>query len=59
MVNTNNLTRFRMEDKGNNLDFAVSLINCQSTCNKTKEMVNYLKDRDVDIVALTDTWLRY
>ena len=46
-----------MEDKGNKLEFAVSWINCQSVRNKTNEVVDYVKDHDVDIVALTESWL--
>ena len=57
MVNMNNLARIRVEEKGNKLEFVVSLINCQFTCNKTNEVVDYVKGHDVDTVALTDTWL--
>ena len=45
------------EDKGNKLEFAVSLINCQSICNETNEVVDCVKDQDVHSVALTETWL--
>ena len=30
---------------------ALSLINCQSICNNTKEIVDYVKYHDLDIVA--------
>ena len=35
----------------------MSLINCQSVYSKTNKMVYYVKDRDVDIVGLAETWL--
>ena len=57
-VNTNNLTRVHMKDKGNKLCLNVSLMNCQSMCNKTMEIADYVKDHNVDIVALTETWLK-
>ena len=57
-VNTNNLTRVNMKDNGNKLCLNVSLMNCQSMCNKTMEIADYVKDHNVDIVALTETWLK-
>ena len=53
----NNMTRIGTVDKGNKLEFIVSVRNCQLLCNKTGEIVDYVKDHDVDIVALTETWL--
>ena len=50
MVNTNNMTQICLEDKADKLEFAVSLINCQSVCNKTNERVDYVKDHDVDVL---------
>ena len=39
------------------LEFDVSVMNCQLMANKTSEIVDYIKHHDVDIVALTETWL--
>lgn len=47
-----------MQDKGNKLSLNVALMNCQSMCNKTMEIADYVKDHDVDMVALTETWLK-
>ena len=33
------------------------LLNIQSVGNKTFEIYNLLKDNDLDILALTETWL--
>ena len=32
-------------------------MNCQSMCNKTSEIMDYVIDNDTDVVALTETWL--
>jgi len=37
------------------LEFDVSVMNCQLMANKTSEIVDYIKHHDVDIVALTET----
>jgi exonuclease III len=57
-VNTNNLTTIHKQDNGNKLNLSVSLMNCQSIGNKTSEIVDYVIDHDVDVVALTETWLK-
>lgn len=44
----NNLSAFS-EDNGNNLEFHVPLMNCQSMCNKQNKTVDYVNDHDVDI----------
>ena len=36
----------------------IGLMNCQSVCNKTDEIVEYIKHMKLDIVALTETWLK-
>ena len=56
-VNTNNLINVHRQDIGNKLDFGISLMNCQSMCNKTSEIMDYVVDHDADVLALTETWL--
>ena len=33
------------------------LLNAQSVCNKTAALSDYILEHDLDIVALTETWL--
>lgn len=33
------------------------LLNCQSVCNKTEMIVDYITEKKVDILGLTETWL--
>ena len=40
------------------MNLNVSLMNCQSIGNKTSEIVDYVVDHDVDVVALTEIWLK-
>jgi len=36
----------------------LSLINCQSVRNKTNEVIDHIIDNNIDICALTETWLK-
>lgn len=36
----------------------VGLINCQSSRNKSDLIIDHLKDHDLDLLALTETWLK-
>ena len=42
--------------RGNNLQFC--LLNAQSIRNKTTEMHEYIMEKDIDILAITETWLK-
>jgi exonuclease III len=42
--------------KGNDLKFC--LLNAQSIGNKTTEMCEYIKERKIDILAITETWIK-
>lgn len=33
------------------------MLNCQSVCNKTELVMDYITDMNVDIMGLTETWL--
>ena len=35
-----------------------SLLNCRYLCNKTDAIKDYVVDNDIDILAVTETWLR-
>ena len=35
----------------------VASVNCRSVRNKTNEIVDYVTDKDVDILGLMETWL--
>jgi len=37
--------------------FKIGLINCQSICNKTDEIVDVVRDGDFDILVMTEIWL--
>jgi len=34
-----------------------ALINCQSICNKTSRINDYIVDEQIDVAILTETWL--
>ena len=40
------------------MNLSVSLMNGQPIGDKTSEIVDYVVDHDVDVVALTETWLK-
>ena len=41
-----------------NKTFNLSLWNSQSACNKTVEICDYVIDRDIDVLCLTETWMQ-
>jgi len=36
---------------------SIGLINCQSICNKADEISDVIKDMDLDVLVITETWL--
>ena len=36
---------------------SIGLINCQSICNKSDEISDVVKDMDLDVLVITETWL--
>lgn len=38
--------------------FNLSVWNSQSVCNKTDKLCDYVTDHDIDVLCLTETWLR-
>ena len=36
---------------------SIDLINCQSICNKTDDISDVVKDMDLDVLVITETWL--
>ena len=39
--------------------FKLGLINCQSACNKSDLIKDHIKDHDIDVLALTETWFKH
>ena len=36
----------------------IGLINCRSICNKTPEILELIKDFDIDLCGITESWLK-
>ena len=61
-VNTRNLTYIKaaspLVDTTGSLCLDFSLINSRSICNKSRLIQDFIADNDIDILAVTETWLR-
>ena len=36
----------------------LGLLNCQSACNKANIIQDHIKDNNIDVLALTETWFK-
>ena len=59
-VNYNNLTYIKCINGrlASNKQCSFRLLNCRSVCNKTDTIKDFVVDNDIDILAITETWLR-
>ncbi|XP_068704693.1 uncharacterized protein [Montipora foliosa] len=59
-VNYNNLTYIKCNNDrlASNKQCSFRLLNCRSVCNKTDTIKDFVVDNDIDILAITETWLR-
>lgn len=53
-INTANSTNFRNSER----KITFSLLNAQSVRNKTANIMDYIVERKVDLLAITETWLK-
>ena len=59
-VNYNNPTCIKKynDRSASNKQCSFRLLNCRSVCNKTDTIKDFVVDNDIDILAITETWLR-
>ena len=59
-VNYNNLTYIKCNNDRltSNKQCSFHLLNCRLVCNKTDTIKDFVVDNDIDILAITETWLR-
>ena len=60
-ININNLTTCStttLKERQHNGDIHISLWNCRSACNKTNDIHELIIDTNIDILCLTETWIK-